>query len=188
MIQVAVIYFSATDTTHQLAQAVAEGVQSQPGASVRLERIQGEDIHQGRFTELQLMDRLQQADAMIFGSPTYMGSAAAQFKAFADTTGELWSKQAWANKVAAGFTVGTNLSGDQKHTLDYFQTFANQHGMLWCGVDIPGTYDPELRNRLGAQGGVVVQTADGVVPEQDLALAFYLGQRVAGISLRLTKE
>ncbi len=117
-----------------------------------------------------------------------MGSAAAQFKAFADTTGELWSNQAWANKVAAGFTVGTNLSGDQKHTLDYFQTFANQHGMLWCGVDIPGTYDPKLRNRLGAQGGVVVQTADSVVPEQDLALAFYLGQRVAGISLRLTGE
>jgi len=37
---------------------------------------------------------------MAFGSPTYMGGPAAQFKAFADATGDRWAARTWANKVA----------------------------------------------------------------------------------------
>ena len=102
---------------------------------------------------------------MIFGSPTFMGSVSAQFKAFADATGELWAEKIWSDKVAAGFTIGSNLSGDQLHTLQYLQVFANQHGMLWASLDIPGNCDPQKRNRLGAQSGLIAYSKDGVLNE-----------------------
>jgi NAD(P)H dehydrogenase (quinone) len=65
------------------------------------------------------------------------------------------------------------------------QVFANQHGMLWVGLDIPGNYDPEMRNRLGAQSGLIAHSVDGVLDETDLLAARYLGQRVAQVSRRL---
>ena len=34
-----------------------------------------------------------------------------------------------SQKVAAGFTIGSNLSGDQLSSIQYLQIFANQHGM-----------------------------------------------------------
>ncbi len=69
------------------------------------------------------------------GSPTYMGGAAAQFKAFIDATSDEWSKQRWANKIAAGFTCGSSLNGDQTACLQAMNTLASLQGMLWVGLD-----------------------------------------------------
>jgi multimeric flavodoxin WrbA len=120
------------------------------------------------------------ADAVAFGSPTYMGGPAAQFKAFADASSERWEGQRWADKVAAGFTVGACANGDQGFTLAYFSILAAQHGMLWCGLDIPGGLDKAGRNRLGAQVGLVALATEGEVDAADLATAQYLGRRLAG--------
>jgi NAD(P)H dehydrogenase (quinone) len=64
-----------------------------------------------------------------------MGGVSAQFKAFADATSELWCQQEWAGKIAAGFTCGSAMNGDQTSTLQYLVTLANQQGMLWVGLD-----------------------------------------------------
>ena len=77
---------------------------------------------------------------MIFGCPTYMGGPSAQFKAFADASSDRWERQRWESKLCAGFTVGSNPSGDQLATLQYMTILAAQHGMLWAGIDIPGGY------------------------------------------------
>lgn len=69
------------------------------------------------------MQSLQECDVIIFGSPTYMESVAAQFKAFADATSYFWSSQRWAGKVAAGITSDTGLNGDQTSTLQYLSPF-----------------------------------------------------------------
>ena len=124
------------------------------------------------------MESISTADAVVFGSPTYMGCVSAQFKAFADATGELWSKGKWVDKVAAGFTIGSNLSGDQLSVIQYISTFANQHGMLWSGLDIRSS---EALNRLGAQSGLIAHSSDGTVHETDRKTAHYLGARVARI-------
>jgi NAD(P)H dehydrogenase (quinone) len=76
---------------------------------------------------------LDASDVIIFGTPTYMGGPAAQFKAFADTTSERWFKRVWVNKLAAGFTVSAGPSGDKFNTLIYLFTLAMQHGMVWVG-------------------------------------------------------
>ncbi len=137
--KIAIIYFSKTDVTGQLARAIAagaeqQGIEQQGGFEILSHRIQGSEIIEGRFVP-NLMDELAECDAIIFGSPTYMGSVAAQFKAFADASSESWCYQKWAGKIAAGFTSGGAMNGDQSCTLQYLQTLANQHGMMWLGLD-----------------------------------------------------
>ena len=63
-----------------------------------------------------------------------MGGPSAQFEAFADATSEIWCKQGWEDKIAAGFTCGSATNGDQGSTLQYFVTLANQRGMVWFGL------------------------------------------------------
>lgn len=183
MTAVVVIYHSATGTTAQLAEAIHAGAAEIADAT--LFRISGTDIIAGRFQHEDIWTALDQADAIIFGSPTFMGGPSAQFKAFADASGERWSEKKWANKVAAGFTIGANLNGDQLSTLAYFSVFAAQHGMLWCGLDIPGGYDTAGRNRLGTQLGLVAQAEGSKVEAIDLTTAHYLGRRVATIARRM---
>lgn len=179
MTNIGIVYHSASGTTAQLAQAARDGVHQSPGAQAQVYRIMGEDIVDGRFVNSGLLAELAALDGVIFGSPTYMGGPSAQFKAFADATGELWANRAWADKLAAGFTIGSNLSGDQLNTIAYFQTFASQHGMLWVSLDVPGGHESGVPNRLGAQGGLIAHTRETRVNEQDLATAHYLGQRMA---------
>jgi len=181
VIKIGIIFHSVTGSTKTLAKAIKAGIQTVPDTEVIEVEIKGGDIVEGRYVNEAKLNELSNVDAMIFGSPTYMGCVSAQFKAFADATGELWAEQAWANKIAAGFTIGSNYSGDQLNTIQYLQIFSNQHGMLWAGLDIPGNYDPAQRNRLGAQSGLIAHSTDTEIHELDLITAKYLGKRVASV-------
>jgi NAD(P)H dehydrogenase (quinone) len=182
MTQVAIIYFSASGTTDGLARAIERGAAST--ATVTLCRIAGEEIISGRLQSERILQVVDAAAGVAFGSPTYMGGPSAQFKAFADASSARWSKQLWAGKVAAGFTTGTCAAGDQLHTLTYFSILAAQHGMLWCGLDIPGGEDPSGLNRLGSQLGIATNVVDGTLTPSDLSTAEYLGNRLARIAGR----
>jgi NAD(P)H dehydrogenase (quinone) len=177
---VAIVYHSVTGTTARLAEAVADGCHSVPEVTAALLRIEAADIEQGCYHNRTVINAIDRADAVIFGSPTFMGSVSAQFKAFADATaGEYWGEQLWADKIAAGFTVGTGYCGDTLHSLHYLQILAAQQGMLWAGLDLAGAGDRKAPNRLGSQAGVIVRAVDGAIETPDLHTAFYLGQRVA---------
>jgi NAD(P)H dehydrogenase (quinone) len=178
-----VVYFSATGATAKLAEAVRAGASKL--LPVVVYPITGEDIVAGRFRNEDALALVDAAEGVVFGSPTYMGGPAAQFKAFADATGDRWSEARWKNKVSAGFTTGTCPNGDQSYTLSYFSVFAAQHGMIWCNLDIPGGYDDAGRNRLGSQVGIVSESINGNVNELDLKTASGLGRRVAALTLRL---
>ena len=159
--KVAIIYFSSIGHTHLMAEAIAAGVQSYPNTAADLLRIEGSQIQEGRWSNENFMTRLQAADAILLGSPTYMGGPAAQFKAFADYSSETWFEQSWKDKLAGGFTHGAGLSGDKLNTLIYFSILAAQHGMVWVN---PGEIDytvlgkTDETNRLGSYLGVMGQT------------------------------
>jgi len=182
MTRLAIIYFSASGTTHRLAQAVERGASSI--ADVTVCRITGDEIIKGRFKNEQTMKVVDAADGVAFGSPTYMGGAAAEFKAFADASSDRWSKQLWAGKWAAGFTTGALPAGDQLHTLTYLSILAAQHGMLWCGLDIPGGEGCRGLNRVGSQLGLATHLVDGSLPRSDIDTAEYLGGRLARLARR----
>lgn len=179
---VAIVYFSATGTTAALAHAIDSGAAEVAETSTH--RIIGEEIEQGRFRNEAALDLVDRADGVIFGSPTFMGGPAAEFKAFADASSDRWSTLRWSGKLAAGFTTGNQPNGDQTHTLIYFSVLAAQHGMLWVSLDIATGEDAEGRNRLGSQSGVIAQAADGALPASDLATARHLGRRVADLAAR----
>lgn len=182
MVTVAVVYFSALGATEQLARQLIDGINLVEDVKAVEYQIQGRDIFEGRFDNDGAFTLLDNADAIIFGSPTYMGSISSQFKAFADATSERWDSQQWRNKISAGFTVGSCLNGDQTNTLKYFSTLASQHGMLWVGLDIAGGYNSLGLNRLGCQIGAVAHSPEGEVNQSDLDTAKYLGKRVANIT------
>ncbi|WP_043615894.1 flavodoxin family protein [Chromobacterium violaceum] len=183
MSHIQIVYYSSGESTHQLAEAIRDGA-SEYGPA-RLLRILPQHIRHGRYPIQAFADELQDASAIIFGSPTFMGGPAAQFKAFADASSAGWCRQAWADKIAAGFTIGGNLNGDQQCTLACFATLAAQHGMLWCGLDIAADYSPEGLNRLGCQLDATAHSPDGKLHPSDLATARYLGRRVARLAQRM---
>jgi len=114
---VAIVYFSAQGHTKQVAEAVAEGAHKVAGTTATLYAIVGADIAEGRYKNDVIMKSLEVADAIVFGTPTYMGGYAAQFKAFIDAASGAWMKQLWKDKVGAAFTHSSGLSGDKLNTL-----------------------------------------------------------------------
>ena len=187
---VSVIYFSGGGHTTKLAEAVNQGAASVAGVKTNLIAISGDDITKGRYANDAVFAQLDASDAIIFGSPTYMGGPAAQFKAFADATGGKWYAGAWKDKIASGFSVSNSPAGDKFSTLQYFHTLAMQHGMVWVGLgEMP--MQPNGVNRLGSFAGATAQ-AGQEPPEvrpsaEDKLTGEILGKRVAEFALKLKK-
>lgn len=182
MATVSIIYFSGSGHTAKMAEAVVKGAASVPGVKTNLIAIKGEDIVQGRYQNDAAFAQLDASDAIIFGSATYMGGPAAQFKAFADASAAKWFASAWRDKVASGFTVSSSPSGDKFSTLQYLVTLAMQHGMIWVGLgEMP--MQPNGVNRLGSFSGAMGQAGQEspeVAPsEADKTTGEILGKRVA---------
>lgn len=188
MIKVGIIYFSATGATETLAQRIEQGALAFDDVEVVRFRIDKSQLVDGRFVDQDTLTQLGECDAIIFGSPTYMGGVASQFKAFADATSELWCEQLWVNKLAAGFTCGSAPNGDQSGTLHYMFTLACQQGMLWVSIDEAHGYTKQNVNRLGSQLGVVAHVNGEGVHETDKATASYLGQRVAVLAKKFNER
>ncbi|MBD2259258.1 flavodoxin family protein [Pseudanabaena sp. FACHB-2040] len=197
MTTVAIVYFSGSGHTHLLAQALAEGVNQVPGATAQLLRITGEQIVDGRWQDDTVMAALAQADAIVFGSPTYMGGVAAQFKAFIDAASSAWFAQQWKDKIAGGFTHSGSLSGDKQSTLLYLAINATQHGMVWVGAgDLPSHYIGKTDgvNRLGSFMGMMGQSpmtmgqAEAALDSGDRLTALSYGQRIAQAAHRWSRQ
>lgn len=184
---VSIVYYSGAGHTHKLAQAVQAGAASVEGTTANLISISGSDIINGRYQNTELILALEESDAIIFGSPTYMGGPAAQFKAFADATVGSWTNQKWRDKIAAGFTVSGTPSGDKFSTLQYFHTLAMEHGMIWIGLGEMPMQSNGI-NRLGSWGGAMGeanQESPDVAPSaQDKLTGEVLGRRVAAFALK----
>ena len=179
---VSIIHFSGSGHTTKLAEAVHKGAASVAGVQAHLIAINGDDIVKGRYNNDEVFATLDASDAIIFGSPTYMGGPAGQFKTFADATGSKWFASAWRDKIAAGFTVSGGPSGDKFSTLQYFFTLAMQHGMIWVGLgELPAQANGV--NRLSSFSGAMAQAGQEpieVAPNaQDKLTGERLGQRVA---------
>lgn len=182
MKHVEIVYHSGYGHTAALAEAVQKGAARVEGIEVNRQSVDAID-----------WERLDAADAIILGSPTYMGSVSAPFKAFMDETSGRWFERKWRNKLAAGFTCSASWSGDKLNTLMQMAIFAAQHGMIWVGLDVLPGYNssqgtPQDINRVGSYLGAMAQAnadqgPDVVPPEADRETAALLGERVARATL-----
>ena len=176
MAKTVVVYHSGYGHTQRMAQSVAQG------AGAELVAIDAE----GNITEAQ-WTQLNEADAIIMGSPTYMGSVSWQFKKFADASSKAWFSQSWKDKVFAGFTNSATMNGDKHSTIHYFITLAMQHSGVWVGTGLmPSNKKAADRNDVnyvGSFAGAMAQSpSDAGATEMlpgDLETARLFGQRVA---------
>lgn len=191
MKNIAVVYASRCGHTKLLAEHVASGAESVKNTGVAL--------YTAEEAEKSLA-KLDRADAIIFGSATYMGSAASEMKHFMESAVDRWFTRAWCDKIAGGFTNSSNFSGDKLMTMQEMVIFAMQMGMLWCGVaDLAGSNEPESSgsvagptsraiNRNSASLGVMASSFRVNVPDAppagDLETASRYGRRIAEITHR----
>ena len=184
MSNIAVVYHSGYGHTAEQARAVVRGAQGVDGHTATLIA-----VDPAGQIEQQHWATLDAADAIVFGSPTYMGSASGPFKMFMDASSKPWFTQNWKNKIAAGFTNSASQSGDKLNTLTQLAIFAAQHGMIWVGLGLmPGNNHSqgsvEDIKRLGSFLGAMAQSNADQGPDagpiaSDLKTAEQLGQRVA---------
>ena len=181
-IKTIVVYHSGYGHTQRMAQAVAAGAQAQ-----LLAIDEHGNLPEGGW------EQLDAADAIIFGTPTYMGGPSWQFKKFADASSKAWFAGQWRDKVFGGFTNSASLNGDKQVTLIGLQTLASQHGGIWVSLGLlPANTKASTRqdiNTLGGSVGLLVSTPSdaGVdeVPAGDLATAKTYGKRVADVAAKL---
>ena len=175
MSKIVIVYHSGYGHTKKVAEAVAEG----SGGTLLAIDAEG-NLPEGGW------DQLAAAKAIVFGSPTYMGTVSWQFKKFADASSKPWYTQVWKNKLAAGFTNSATLNGDKLSTLHYLFTLSQQHSMLWVGTGLmPANSKAATRadiNNVGSFSGLMTvspsdASADEMVPG-DIATAKKFGERI----------
>ncbi len=181
MSRLVVVYHSGYGHTQRMAQSVAEGA----GAELLAIDADG-NLPEGGW------ETLDAADAIIMGSPTYMGTVSWQFKKFADASSKAWFSQKWKDKVFAGFTNSATMNGDKLSTLHYLFTLAMQHSGVWVGTGLmPSNAKAAQRNDVnyvGSFSGAMAQSpSDAGAHEMlpgDLETARLFGQRVAEVTAR----
>jgi NAD(P)H dehydrogenase (quinone) len=185
MKKISVVYHSGYGHTTNQAKGIVNGIDSVDNVTANLIAIDQD----GEITESDWQE-LDTSDAIIFGSPTYMGMASWQFKKFADATSKRWFNQDWKNKLAAGFTNSASMNGDKHSTLHYFMTLAMQHSMLWVGTGLmPSNTKAASRddiNYLGSFGGLMAQSPSDAGTDEapttgDIETAKAFGVRVATV-------
>jgi NAD(P)H dehydrogenase (quinone) len=133
---------------------------------------------------------LRDCAGLVLGSPTRFGNMAAPLKHFLDGTGSEWLSGALAGKPAGVFTSTSTAHGGQETTLISMALPLLHHGMLLVGV--PFT-EPALTT---TRSGGTPYGASHVAHEQgqtrltadEARVAEHLGQRVAGIAVRLARQ
>ncbi|VTU26627.1 flavodoxin family protein [Variovorax sp. PBL-E5] len=176
MSDIVVVFHSGYGHTQRVAQAVAEGAEAQLLA-----------IDADGNLPAEGWDLLAAADAIIMGSPTYMGGVSWQFKKFADASSKVWYTQGWRNKLFAGFTNSATMNGDKVATVTYLWHLAMQHGGLWAGLGILPSNDKaatrDAINYVGGYGGLLTTSPSDASPAEmsrgDLETARAFGKRVA---------
>lgn len=177
-----VVYHSAYGHTSRIAQAIVDGANRIENIDATLISVEHMDHYK--------WEQLDQADVLVFGSPTYMGSVTGQFKLFMDSTSSRWIARSWSGKLAAGFANSGGLSGDKLAVLQQICLFAMQHGMVWSGLPLMSQgHETTDLNRLASFLGLMTQSDNLPVaqtpPVGDIETAHWFGQHLAKLALRM---
>lgn len=201
-VHIKIIFHSLYSHTFRLAEAIAVGAGEVPGAKVELLQVaetlpdsiidkMGAAGARKTFAHVPLAEvgRLSEADAIIFGSGTRFGSAAAQMQAFFDATGALWNTGALVGKVGGVFTSTASQHGGQETTLINMQTFLFHQGMVVVGVPYAAS---ELLNMKEITGGspygasTITDTQGQRLPSaNELTIARFQGKHTAQVAAKL---
>ncbi|MFA5239387.1 MAG: NAD(P)H:quinone oxidoreductase [Phycisphaerae bacterium] len=204
MIKVHIVFYSMYGHVYQLAEAIAEGVRQVPDAEAVLYQVAelvpedvlekiGAKTARKAFAHIPVAqpDKLADADAIIFGTPTRFGNMCAQMRNFLDQTGSLWGKGALIGKVGSVFASTGTQHGGQETTITSFHTTLLHHGMIVVGVPYSQQALLNMKEITGGTpyGATTLAGADGSrqPSENELTIARFQGKHVAEIAGKLCR-
>lgn len=190
-----VLYYSRHGATRKLAELIAQGIESFPGAEARLRTVPAvstvaeatqPDIPASGAPYVELQD-LADCAGLALGSPTRFGNMASALKYFLDGTSADWLAGTLAGKPAAVFTSTGSLHGGQESTLLSMMIPLLHHGMLVMGL--PYTHPELMTTSTGGSpyGPTHWSGLDGDKPvsEDEKRLAIAAGRRLAEAAANL---
>lgn len=194
-VKVAIIYYSATATTYQLARGIEEGAQ-QAGAEIRFRKVRelappaaieanslwAEHVVATKNIPEATLQDLEWADAIIFGAPTRYGLPAAQLVQFLNTTGPLWGQGKLVNKIVSSFTSVATHHGGHETTI----TALNNTFYHWGSIIVPPGYADSVQFASGTPYGTSFTSQNGELDPDETALnaARFQGRRVVEVAQR----
>jgi NAD(P)H dehydrogenase (quinone) len=198
MANILVLYYSMYGHLEKMAQEVASGAASVPGAKVDLRRVP-ETMDPEAFAKaggktdqaapIANPADLANYDAILFGTPTRFGNMCAQMRDFLDQTGALWYAGALVGKVGSVFASSATQHGGQESTLLSFHPTLLHHGMLVVGLPYKEQRQIGLDEiRGGSPYGATTITGmkgERMPSDAELAMARFQGEHVAGIASKL---
>ena len=197
MSDILVLYYSRSGSVKALAEYIAQGIESVPGAQARMRTVTpvapatqtaAPPVPESGAPYVEKRD-LAECIGLALGSPTRFGNMAAPMKYFWDTTGAEWQNGALAGKPACVFTSTTSMHGGQESTLLTMLVPLLHHGMLITGV--PFTEPALTTTTTGGTpyGASHVAGGAGNLPlsDDEKIVARALGKRLAQIALKLVK-
>lgn len=177
--KVQIIFYSMYGHIYKMAQAMAEGAREVKDVQVEIFRVpelvpeeilikSGAKEAQRKFEQIPLitLDKVADADAYIFGTPTRFGNMCSQMRNFIDQLGGLWMKNTFVDKIGSVFTSTGTQHGGQETTITSFHTTLFHLGMIVVGV-------PYTESRL-----VNMQEVSGGTPYGASTLADVNGKRM----------
>lgn len=203
--QVLIVFYSMYGHIHRMAEAIADGVRSVPGAEPVLRRVpetlpqevlakMGATEAQKRFADIPVctVEELAAADAIIFGTPTRFGNMCGQMRQFLDATGGLWVKGSLVGKVGSVFASSNTQHGGQESTILSFHITLLHHGMVIVGLPYAFAGQMKMDEITGGSpyGASTIAGAAGerLPSENELAAARFQGKHVAEIASKLARS
>jgi NAD(P)H dehydrogenase (quinone) len=202
--KIQIIFYSTYGHVYRMAEAVAEGARKVSGAEVTLyqvaelipdetlERIGAKAARQA-FAHVPVAnpEAMDEADAIIFGTPTRFGNMTAQMRNFLDQTGQMWAKGALIGKVGSVFTSTATQHGGQETTITSFHSTLLHHGFVLVGVpySCPGLTNMNEITGGSPYGAGTLAGPDGKrsPSENELDIARFQGRHVAEITAKLVR-
>ncbi len=194
-LSILVLFYSRHGATRQLAEYIAQGINSVPGCEARLRTVPAvstvieasePDIPAQGSPYVELQD-LEQCAGLALGSPTRFGNMAAAMKYFLDGTASHWLSGALVGKPACVFTSTGSLHGGQESTLLSMMLPLLHHGMIFLGL--PYTHAELMTTNSGGSpyGATHWSGLEGNKPitEDEKRLAIAMGKRLAETAKKL---
>ena len=198
MQEILVLYYSHRGSVRALAEMIARGIDSVPGAAARLRTVPRvstvceavEPDVPGHGAPYAEMRDLEECIGLAIGSPTRFGNMAAPMKHFLDGTAGPWLSGALAGKPACVFTSTASQHGGQESTLLSMMTPLLHHGMLIVGLPFS---EPDLTlTRSGGSPYGATHWAgkdeNTQLTDEERRLATALGKRQAETALKLARS
>lgn len=198
MAKVLILYHSFYGHIEAMADAVARGARSVPGATVDVKRVpetvpaevfRGAGGKADQAAPIAKPEDLAQYDAIVFGAPTRFGNVSAQMRTFMDQTGGLWMRGALIGKVGSVFTSSATQHGGQESTILTFLPTLLHHGMVVVGLPYAESRQSGIDEIKGGSpyGAATIAGGKGerMPSEQELGMAEFQGRHVAALAAKL---